>query len=553
MTTSLRREDGSVLIVTIAVTGILSLLVGVAFAVARQAIRAAGATENVHGALAAAEAGLDDYIFRLNDIDEYWTYDHTSPGPDNNPAFVADATNVAIDDPAWTPVPGGGQFGEFVYSVDTSRLPTEGVISLTSTGRIRPPDGATEANNQYVQRTVRATVKQSSFLDFLYFTDFETLDPIAYSTVANQTWAAANCSVHRWVSERPAGCIDITWANDDRVNGPFHTNDRWRISGGPEWTGDVSGSAIDLNFYTGSGTPVFGGGPPFYQAPLEMPPSNAQLRVLADHRGSGEGCLYTGPTEIIMNANGTLRVDSPYTRESGTGCGTFSGAGNDPPQTVNLPSNGVIFVQAIPANATDPNHTVGCPFGNNGLGYPISLSGGTWVDDTPYSCRDGDAFVEGTLDGRLTIAAANDITITWHLLYDGTDDMLGLIANDFVQIYHPVDVSQSDAWEDMYAAPNHPTVEFRNPQINAAILSVNHSFLVPFWNQGDNNMGTITLNGAIAQIYRGPVGTFSGTSQVTGFDKDYNYDARLRYTNPPHFIDPVKASWRILQYAEQFD
>lgn len=556
----LATDRGSALIVTVAVTGILSLLVGVAFSVARNSIDVRDDVNRTHGALAAAEAGLDDYIFRLNNVDEYWTYNHADDG--GNDAFVANAADHAnIPADAWTPVAGGGEFGEYVYSVDTSDLVGEGVIRITSTGRVVP-----RADGQADLRTVTATVKQASFLDFLYFTDYETLDPEAYSTAADRAWAAANCRVRRWQGTRPTsgrpssssqGCVEIFWASGDVVNGPFHTNDRWRISGNPRWTDDVSGSAINYasnGFYDGSGSPVFAT-PPFYQAPLEMPPSNSALRSEADHTIGGEGCLYTGPTEIVLNPNGTIRLDSPYTRRSGAGCGNFSGNGNDAPQTVSLPQNGVIYVQAIPANPSDPNYTAGCPHGDNGLGYPWStyLYGGYYFDDelADYSCRDGDAFVEGTLNGRLTVGAQNDVVITWHLRYQGTDDMLGLIANDYVQVYHPVDPDYSRAYQNMPAGPRHPTATFQDPQINAAVLSVGHSFMVQRWAYG-NGLGSIRLNGAIAQIFRGPVGTFSGSTQVSGYDKDYNYDPRLRYTNPPHFIDPVKASWRVLQFAEQF-
>ena len=54
-------------------------------------------------------------------------------------------------------------------------------------------------------------------------------------------------------------------------------------------------------------------------------------------------------------------------------------------------------------------------------------------------------------------------------------------------------------------------------------------------------IGTLTVTGAIAQKFRGPVGTSGGT----GYIKDYAYDDRLRYREPPHFIDPVQAAWRM--------
>jgi hypothetical protein len=56
------------------------------------------------------------------------------------------------------------------------------------------------------------------------------------------------------------------------------------------------------------------------------------------------------------------------------------------------------------------------------------------------------------------------------------------------------------------------------------------------------------VNGAIAQKFRGPVGTTGGT----GFLKDYNYDDRLRYLEPPHFLDPVEAAWHVQRETLDF-
>ena len=56
--------------------------------------------------------------------------------------------------------------------------------------------------------------------------------------------------------------------------------------------------------------------------------------------------------------------------------------------------------------------------------------------------------------------------------------------------------------------------------------------------------------GKQAQNFRGPVGTNSGGSVVSGYAKNYNYDDRLRYIEPPHFIDPVQGSWRVIRANE---
>ena len=85
-----------------------------------------------------------------------------------------------------------------------------------------------------------------------------------------------------------------------------------------------------------------------------------------------------------------------------------------------------------------------------------------------------------------------------------------------------------------------------NLRIDAAILAIQHSFIVDHYSCGDP-LGTLTVNGAIAQRFRGAVGTFSQQSgqAVSGYSKRYTYDDRLRYISPPHFLDPVESAWHV--------
>ena len=64
---------------------------------------------------------------------------------------------------------------QFRYSTDTSFLTSQGAIIVTSTGRSR---NAT--------RTIQATLRRHSFIDYLYFTDYETTDPALYPTGEQQ-------------------------------------------------------------------------------------------------------------------------------------------------------------------------------------------------------------------------------------------------------------------------------------------------------------------------------------------------------------------------------
>jgi hypothetical protein len=54
--------------------------------------------------------------------------------------------------------------------------------------------------------------------------------------------------------------------------------------------------------------------------------------------------------------------------------------------------------------------------------------------------------------------------------------------------------------------------------------------------------------GGIQQYQRGPVGTFSGSSIVSGFRKNYRYDERLMIDSPPLY--PTTGSYEVLSWYE---
>ena len=322
------------------------------------------------------------------------------------------------------------------------------------------------------------------------------------------------------------------------INGPLHSNDAILICGSPTFNGKVTtswqGAGTPLKRYrsnTGGGcggTPTFANsGDPKYADPLTMPPSNLAIKVKADATLGGAGCLFTGPTSITLNAAGTMTVASPYTKVGATP-NNCAGGTKAAPVTEALPANGVIYVQNVPADPADPNYTAGCLTSTqldgtatvqHPLGYPQRY------DITQYGCTDGDVFLKGRLKGRLTIAADNNIDIIGNVTYQGGtggSDLLGLVANNYVEIYHPVgdcgstscnNGNQVNGYYNLDDVPVGPGTAFHNPIVQAAILSVNHSFRVQNYKYGDNNLGSITVYGAIAQEYRGIVGT-AGNSRV---------------------------------------
>lgn len=641
-------DDGIALVTVIAVTAVLALLVvsATAFTIGTQ--RKARVDQDWNGALAAAYAGIEEYQSRLANDPGYFVYGNPEAeftvatgsvvrrpeltgGPDAaNPAFGIGANGT------WGVVPGSDGTASFRYEVDSSDYYTNGTLRLRSTGRAA---GQT--------RTIVADLRQTGFIEFLYFTDYEISDPLISG--ANP----ASCVLYRYqgrsTANPPSGCGTINFITPDVINGPMHTNDAFQVSGSPTFNGwtttsynPVSGSRY---FTSGAGSPSFPampGNQPAYMAQMGMPQTNSEIKKETRPDLPDEvprpGCLYTGPTRIVFHANGTMTVRSPWTRVTSpvaginnSGCGTpGSGAGrlgSAAGQTLPAPDNNIIFVQNVPASTTDANYWAptapGRPVcltedrsaatGRNADGNPIGYpEDGEYVANSQvYGCQNGDAFVEGTVNAKATVAAENFIYVTGDIQYaDANRDILGLIGQNAVYVRNPEgqnatnvttsEVVQTRTGRNLTQARSHvgnssasgssfsgnnwtctrtggsgnssiytcrefsytTTLQFsgnntilratahRDRRIDAALLSVAHTFMVQNYNRGGNR-GTLTVNGAIAQKYRGPVGTGPGTGTVTtGYGKNYNYDERFRHVAPPKYLSPVTTSYGVTVWIE---
>ncbi|MGP8059145.1 MAG: hypothetical protein ACLP9C_05880 [Acidimicrobiales bacterium] len=307
------------------------------------------------------------------------------------------------------------------------------------------------------------------------------------------------------------------------------------------------------------------------------------------------------------------------------------------PSTVNVPNgangNGVIYVQAASsgcvagANPYDDwtSGTYGPDAQLNYLGTYQNYYGAQSQPDC-----EGDAFVSdnpggeytgtplpstaGGVSGQLTIAANNDVVVTGNIEYTdcgagfspsapqngpceynlgGTNDALGLIANNYVEVNHPVENNTGNNGNDCVSSGGqHPVITCtganahsteepncttttngtagtpaaalctpggttggtpgsgNNLIIDAAILALAHSFTVN--NEGgiDSNgndwgagplLGTLTIYGSIDQNWRGAVGIIS----TSGYGKDYDWDSRLQLVTPPYYLNPGVQTWAL--------
>jgi hypothetical protein len=485
--------------------------------------------QDAKSAVAAAQAGIDDFISRLNLNDTYWvsnsrdTYGIAGSG--------WDSSNAALT-VGGTPVPGtGGTAAKYHYGLLSSSSETtqSGIIRLQVTGRSRN-----------ASRSLIAQLQPAGFLRYVYFTDIEAQDPALWNK------DRTDCIRHYYAAPptpaRPGDCVEIQFTGGDVIRGPLHSNDALQINGPILFTdpktetswADGASPAPGVNHrWWGSGTPDATGYQPVYQPPILMPDSNGEIQRQADPAppNNGPGCLYSGQTRIRF-AGTKMYVLSPGTVTAPSRCyNTSTPAARATEQMLSIPS--VLYIQTAAS----------CLAGAS-IGYPIA------TENTTYDCKDGDAFVQGTATGQVTVATDHDIIVTGDLkttTNDGTGtDVIGLVANNYVSVYHPVNGSD----QNLLSAAQ--TVH----EIDAAILSVAHSFLVQNWNKGAPLSSTgdpttkLTVRGAIAQKYRGPVGTGSAAGISTGYLKNYIYDSRLLTLPPPFFLKPVSAPWGVTKLTE---
>jgi Tfp pilus assembly protein PilX len=531
-------EAGFTMITTTIAMSVVALLAAVAVAAVNGDTHLTRNDLDRKQAYEAAKAGVEDYAFHLDANGSYW----------EQCAGVAEpsAVNLQGSTTKQRSIPGSGGAAKYAIELLPSSSQSTyiqcstanpagsmietGTDSLAGSFRIRSTGFAADSKSSIV-----ATFKRPSFLDYVYFTQYETSDPIIY---AKSSWLAAaykRCETTiqegRYTTEIPGSsgryCNVISFIPGETIKGPLHTNDALVVCGDPTFGRDTADSievgASPPGWYDGTDStlgperaesrncpdanPVFKGTFRTNSAMLEPPATNGDLAKVA-----APTFRFKGQVRICLNGT-TMTVGN------GASCtGVYNGS---------IPSNGVVYV----SNST----SVACP---------ATYSPFTATYPTTSSC--GNAYVQGTYSGQLTIAAENDVIISEDITKSG-DGMLGLIATNFIRVYHnyPEEGLNSQGRPDCDANDGAGSESgLGNLTINAAMLAIKHSFIVDHYDCG-NAQGTLTIYGAVGQKFRGPVGTFNSGGTVSGYSKNYEYDNRLRYQEPPSFLDPISKSWVI--------
>lgn len=533
-------EKGFALVAVVMTIAVLSLFLLTALAYTLNSLNPARRSQDAKTAEQAALAGVDEYVSRLNTDDNYWKRQNT------------DAANAAFSS-AGQPIQGTGgassTAARYTYQVLSTAAETtsSGVIRLRVTGSSGAFAGAGT-----VTRTVTTELKRAGLLDYVYLTDYEVTDPDltgGSSTCARYYYATADTPA------RPRNtCSEIQWGGSDTVNGPLHSNDALQINGATNFTyqktetswPDANGLTSDQKTWWGTQAAPLTPNPPRYAKSVSLPESNNDLlkSVDPDIDGDGDvgpGCYYTGATRVVLQGT-TMKVLSPSTTAS-----------NTPARCYNYRTPGTEQTVAIPPVVYVDRSTASCTVG--AVGYPAtneryttgSTTASAWSTTgssvtTNYACTRGTVFVSGTANTQVTVAGSDDVVVVGDLKPDATSgtNVVGLIAGNCVWVYHPLKTGTST---NLNSTSNVNTIQ-------AAILALRHSFVVQNWGSGGSPLGVLNVYGAIAQKFRGPVGTSSNGTIVNGYSKNYVYDDRLTNTQPPYFLNSANTPWGVKRLTD---
>ena len=664
-------DSGYAMLTVIGFGTAVVLTVGAVGGYALQTMDSAGRSQGFNAAIQAAQAGVDDFVSKLNANSSYGTAPDTAWQP---VAGSVDGDGASCAVPVASVPPNCPQFKHSAVATATG-------YTVTSIGKSRG-----------VERTVQVTLEKRAFTDYLYFSDIEAADP--QDGWAYPLGAPANCGKPAWgASTRPtSGCVIPTWRGGDSTDGSrVHTDDVFEVVSSPTFDSRVTAAiascattATDCvrKTYDAGADPDYNDGAPSYADDLDMP-ANGLAQIAANATTAAGGCTYYGPTRIHFEGAGKMRVWSPQTPAGpgGNPCGggidatvlntpvnvvvtTLNQAGVcsllligpllcavlkplgsivqlplsqvlgssmllnttgvldtiaglvQPGRLVDIPSSGAIYVQENAlGNSPIPDPApvqclLGAALGMYSTADATITAGLLNSNGTIGSnCRAGKLFVDGELDGKVTVGIAGDIVIMSDLTYRSSDnadnDRLGLVATGPVEVYNPLQCvlalgtcmsleslnsTLTGALPALISAGSGNLTDLLNLipgygddiTIDASIVSLGHRFgmQLPLLSLGVNltllnklvNLNidppTLRLNGALAQKYRGiiaadllnlgltiggnrlPTLNLVGANVDIGYDFEMVYDGKLRTDAPLYMPAPTNAIWDPQTFAE---
>lgn len=388
-------QDGVSLIVTIALTGILAMLVLASLSFARSANTQTARAGRTDIALQAADAGVNQYVSRLVEDPRY--YDHwvdpaEDPRIDPYGAVHAPGTawtpgvswTYAGPPQTWTQLQ-EARFGTAAYSLRITPPPSgSDLVTVQATGQ----SGRNAPNP--VTRSVQSQIHPTSIADFQIISN-ATIHYGSTATTTGKLYSAVDIN-HEGDALAPAYAAHYACSTGSTTG----CNSSSRPS-----------SVYQAGAYDSVSVPSF---QTRFPTPIDFSQFTSSLLDIKDAATSG-GTAFNDPGvrawEVQFLADGRVRVFKiTGSTDPGAGLGTIGC-----PTTINVPSNGAMYFEQSVIVSDGTNKSDSC--------VPTAT-----VGPRP-----------STVNGRVTIATKGNVYVGGNISYASSgDDVLGLIAANEVII-----------------------------------------------------------------------------------------------------------------------
>ena len=481
-----RDEQGFTMIIALVALIVGGLLAAAALLAATQDVTLTSTYVNQQKAYSAALAGINEYKYQLSSNPNYWA---SCPEAEGTVTGAAVETYKVKTLPSTSWVAKGNkkcESGKQLSIIETADS-ASGTFRIESTGTIT----GSKCGAQLCSRTIVATLTHPGYLNYVYLSNFEEADP---ETLGRSESECEYYHEEREEKHLTSYCVSFPWIPADKIEGPFHTNDKADIDGSPTFGRSGHNDSIEMN-----------------RGCEPMPSCAAKLKEDGDYTENGATLLppEVSATELLTEAGDKFTGRTTIVLKEGTPNKMEVTKNNGAKETISFPSNGVVSVV---------NSASGCP-----IAYTPFLT--KYTGDT--EC--GNVYIKGKYTESLTVIAQNDVIVTGNLTTEGGESggqptgaaTLGLIAIQHARLYHPVketceksgkkvtcEASEDECNDENAAKGETPAAEFgeslKNPDIDAAILSTKHSWGVDNYSCG-KELGDITIWGSIAENWRGRV------------------------------------------------
>jgi hypothetical protein len=455
----------------------------------------ANRTANLKKAYYVADAGLADAYERITQAGKIFV-----PPPSGQSYIPSPATDNGV-------YAAGTATGNYNVTVAITNTPGFN-YTITSTG--------TFGNET---KTLQLKMTWASISKYAYWSQTEN------SPIYGKLWW-----VGIGVPNAPGSFVYVT-------TGPVQTNGTLNLFGNPIFNGAVteangdgpgSGPGPTPYYYYGSSNTanpyglvsnpneIFPDGITSDAPKITVPPQTT-LNLLNAEAADGSGLVLTGNSTVIFNPQGTITVTGNVVNSN---CQTTTPYKNT---TISPPANGVIYVQSS-----------------------------STIPACKSSALDGNATVQGTVSGQLTVVADQNIYISGNVAYNedprptpanpaghpNSMDLLALVANQNITVI------QASAF-----AQDGPSLE-----LSAVMVALQGSFQVDQWwvymgpagPPGNPNAAIMDQFGSLINYVCGATGEIDLSGNLLGgWNQQQSYDARLAKMSPPGFTPLVNSSGNI--------